>query len=70
MAKAGNFYIPPPHFHSNIKFPHIETARDWNNLPPHLKNIRKLKEFKNKLLDHFLDKYEVDCLLNNCYICK
>ena len=68
--KAGNFIIPPPIKNCSIRFPHIEAAKDWNNLPLYLKNITKTKEFKESLTTYLIDKYEDECLESDCYVCN
>ena len=66
--KAGNFIIPPPIKNCSIRFPHIEAAKDWNNLPLYLKNINKTKEFNKSLTKYLIDKYEDECLESNCFV--
>ena len=67
---TGNFIVPKNTAAPHIKFPHIEAVLDWNLLPPHIKSLRKPSKFKKAVLDHLIGKYEEDCTITNCYICK
>ena len=53
---TGNFFIPINNI--PIKFPLLESAKDWNSLPLYYKNITKIKEFKKGIKEMLLDRYE------------
>ena len=44
-----------------------------NNTPRHLINLtstHSIKSFSNKVKQYFLDKYSMQCIIPNCYICR
>ena len=50
-------------------FPVNEACRTWNNCPPGIKNLPKLKQIKKLLNEFYISKYEVICPNQNCYPC-
>ena len=65
---VGCFNIPVNN--TNITFPLLNAAKDWNAIPIYYKNISKLSEFKLEVKDLLITKYKDSCSIHNCYTCN
>ena len=53
----NDLYYQPPRLSSTYRKPSLCGAAFWNTLPEHIKNIKKLNDFKFKLKRYFLSQY-------------
>ena len=57
MVTNNDLYFIPTNLVSTFKKPSISGSAFWNNLPPDIKEIKKINSFKDKLLNYFTNKY-------------
>ena len=65
-----NFASPPLTFSDLHHFPTQKIIYNWNNLPLLVKSVSEPGIFRKELKNHFLSKYETDCVNLNCFSCQ